>query len=341
MTPTRREFLERTASLGVAAAGAAVLAACSRADRSPRGEVVLYSSIDDFVLDAVVRTFEQDTGVRVRVAGDTEATKTTGLVTRLLSEKDRPQADVWWSSEPFGTIELARAGVLGPALDLPTGWPEHLIGRDGLWAGHALRARVIVRHPRRGASIPTDLTAWTSTAFKGRLGIARPAFGTTRGHMGMLCQKWGPEAFEAWLTALRDNDLRVYDGNATVVRKVAEGEIDAGLTDTDDVLVGQRRGWPVEMAFDAGTTMVVPCTLGLVRGGPNAANARLLAWALLGAQVERALAQGEVGHWPVHPALEDVRSTMPWQLPEVTSAGLDDVAAMIPEAMRLATRVLQ
>ena len=43
---------------------------------------------------------------------NTEAAKTTGLVSRLMAERERPQADVFWSSEIARTLWLQEQGVL-------------------------------------------------------------------------------------------------------------------------------------------------------------------------------------------------------------------------------------
>ena len=93
--------------------GAALAPACS--ERSPdAGEVVLYVSADDYVVRPIVEAFEAESGLRVRVLGDTEATKTTGLVQRMRTERDNPRADVFWSSEVYLTIRLADKGLLAP-----------------------------------------------------------------------------------------------------------------------------------------------------------------------------------------------------------------------------------
>ena len=56
----------------------------------------------------LVDAFEARTGISVLLVGDTEATKTTGLVQRLRAEQNSPRADVFWSSEIFQTIRLAQ-----------------------------------------------------------------------------------------------------------------------------------------------------------------------------------------------------------------------------------------
>ena len=122
---------------------------------------------------------------------------------------------------------------------------------DALGYGGGGRRGVFVCSTSRVDTPPTALRELTAEPWRGRGGRARAAFGTTRGHMAWLSERWGEDELRAWGEAMRANDLRLYDGNATVVRKVAEGEIDVALTDTDDVLVGLRNGWDVAMAFEA------------------------------------------------------------------------------------------
>jgi len=95
---------------------------------------------------------------------------------------------------------------------------------------------------------PTSYQRFADAKFKGRVGMARPAFGTTRGHMASLLSAWaGP--FGAWLRSLTASGVRLLDGNAAVARAVGTGELHVGFADSDDVFAGQREGWPVGMAF--------------------------------------------------------------------------------------------
>src|SRR5690606_15422723 len=105
-----------------------------------------------------------------------------------------------------------------------------------------------------------------------------------------IAHEHGPDALRAWLRAMAANGVRLYDGNATIVRAIAHGEIDLGLTDTDDVWAAQRNGWPVAMVFErrdepapsdpaalfSRGPLLIPNTIALVRGGPNPDAARRL-----------------------------------------------------------------
>ncbi len=317
------------------------------------GEVVLYCSVDDVLARQVVEVFEKETNIKVRFVGDNEANKTTGLVQRLMMEKSNPTADIWWSSEPFGTIQLAREGILEPYVSNATensiegGWPEEL--RRASWYGFAQRCRVIAYAPGRVQTPPRSLVELVDPKWNNRIGMARPAFGTTRGHMGVLLETWGPEQFARWLESLQANGLRLYDGNASVVRAIRLGEIDVGLTDTDDVWAGQRNGWNIEPIFEqrgiehntfvSTGTVLLPNTVALVRRGPSPDNARRLFDFLLSARVETLMAESESRNIPARPALQERYAEL--MVGDTAVFDLEAVAIAIDEAMAICDRVFE
>ncbi len=333
--------------------GAAGLGGCSQ--RDDEQTVVLYSSVDGYLLREIVAKINERTGLRVEVVGDTELTKTTGLVERVLSERGRPRADVWWSSEAFGTIRLAREGVLTPIGVEPDAgaiWPAQLRGQDDLWIGFAQRARVIAYASDRvdASDAPTSLAELTGERWRGRVGIARPQFGTTRGHMAALVELWGEDVFEDWLAAMKANGVRVLDGNATVVREIARGTIDVGLTDTDDVFAAQREGLHVGLVYErldeprdgeawSPGAMVMPNTVALVANGPNPHNAAKLIEAILSEQTERAMMESDSRNFPVRETLLQ-GSAVP--TPEgVMEIQLEQVADRVARAIEICERVLR
>ena len=108
-------------------------------------EVVVYTSLDKVFSQPVLEAFEQETGIKVLAVYDSEATKTTGLVNRLIAEKDSPRADVFWNSETGRTIVLKKKGVLVPyispsAADIPDTFKDP----KGYWTGFAARCRILI-----------------------------------------------------------------------------------------------------------------------------------------------------------------------------------------------------
>ncbi|MAJ46399.1 MAG: hypothetical protein CBC35_03675 [Planctomycetes bacterium TMED75] len=296
--PIRTLFLSLVLACLVCAFGS-----CAPVDDRPH--VTVYVSADEYVARPILDLFEQRTGIEVRALFDTEATKTTGLVTRLHSEKARPRADLFWSSECFGMIQLQQQGVLGrfPSDQLAVmnqGVPESWQSRSDSWVAFAPRARVLVYAPDRidPESLPRDWEALTDPEWKGRLAMADPRFGTTGGHLGAMQAVWGGERFRDWINGLVANDTKVLtSGNAGVVAGVASGEFDLGMTDTDDVWAAQAQGHTVALIYprhatasvSGGGTLLIPNTVGLIDGGPNPSEALELATWLSSAEVERLL----------------------------------------------------
>jgi len=251
------------------------------------GEVVVYTSVDRNFSEPVLDAFEASTGVTVKAVFDVEAAKTTGLVNRLLAEAERPRADVWWNGEFAQTMTLAREGVLAAYRSpMADGLPENFVAPEGLWAAFGGRARVfLVNTDRLGdAWRPDSLDDLRDAPIPPeQIGMALPLFGTTATHVAALYASEGREATREFFESLADRRVRVVDGNSVVRDMVLDGSLAFGITDTDDACGALERdpGAPLEIVFpdqgpDQRGTLVVPNTVGLVDGGPNAQNGRAL-----------------------------------------------------------------
>ncbi len=300
------------------------VASC-KPDDMERAEVVVYCSVDAAFAEPILAEFQKRTGIKVHQVFDTEAGKTTGLVNKLLAEKDRPRADVWWSSEIFGTMQLMSSGVLSPyTSSVAADIPEMYRDDGGMWTATGLRGRVIAYDPKRTRveDLPSRWCDLTDPKYKGRFRLADPRFGTTRGHMAVQLALWGRPAMEAFYAGLLANECKLADGNAQAVLLLSRGVTEFVATDTDDVIVAQERGDSVAMIYpdlDAPGdgprvpgTLWIPCSVGLVRGGPHPEAGQRLIDYLISAEVEEKLYASESRNVPVRPALrEKLKATAP------------------------------
>ena len=134
--------VNRLFAVGVLAA--LTLVGCRGNGQRPR-EVTAYVSADRPFSEPIMQEYQRQTGVRVNVVYDTEETKSTGLANRLLAEKRRPQADVFWSNEPVRTLMLKSRGVLAPyPSPASQGIAATFKDPEGYWTGFSARLRVIV-----------------------------------------------------------------------------------------------------------------------------------------------------------------------------------------------------
>jgi iron(III) transport system substrate-binding protein len=273
----------------------------------PDGEVVVYTALDQFYSEPILKRFEAETGIVVRPRYDTEATKTTGLFNRLIAERGRPRCDVFWNNEVLRTVALKRLGLLQPyASPSARGIPDGFKDRDGYWTGFAARARVIVFNTNllTSATAPHSIFDLAQPRWRGRTAMSYPLFGTMATHGAALFTQMGSDKARAYFQALRDNEIQVLDGNALVVKTVARGELAAGLTDSDDVYSAQLDGKPVAFVLpDQKPTeigaLIIPNTVGLVRDCPHPDAGRKLMNFLLDPRVENELASARSAQIPV------------------------------------------
>jgi iron(III) transport system substrate-binding protein len=288
---------------------ALTVCSCQRAS-----EVVVYCALDQVYSEPILRDFEQQTGIRVKPRFDLEATKTTGLVNLLLSEKDRPRCDVFWNNEMLQTVVLQNSGVLENYVSPSAATiPAEYRDPEGAWTGFAARIRVILAHkPSVGSERPDSLADLGHPRWKGRAAMARPLFGTTLTHMVCLRQSQGPQALDSLLESLQANQVQILDGNSVVKDQVARGEVAWGYTDSDDANVAVLSGAPVEMILpdqDGPGTLLIPNTVALIRGGPNPEAARKLVDYLLSVEVEEKLARSDSLQIPLHPEARATEAT--------------------------------
>ncbi|MBT8508754.1 hypothetical protein AZH53_10090 [Methanomicrobiaceae archaeon CYW5] len=274
-------------------------AACVDMPGEGAPQVVVYTSVDQVYAAPVLAAFEEQSGIDVLPVYDVEATKTTGLVQRLIAEKEYPQADVFWNGEVMQTVLLKEDGVLAPysspaAADIPAGF----VDADGYFTGTCGRARVILVNTDRLApkEYPTSVMDLVNPDYEADdIGLAVPVFGTTSTHAAALYAALGEEDARAYYEEVADRHVRIVDGNSVVRDLVAAGDLAWGMTDTDDASRAVEDGLPVAIIVpdqeEGGLgTLVIPTTVALVAGGPNPSEGQVLYDYLVSAQTEQMLA---------------------------------------------------
>lgn len=286
-------------------------------------DVVVYTSVDDVFARPIAQRFEAISGIHVKLVPDTEETKSTGLLNRLIAEQARPQADVFWSGDPVRAAILKERGV-SEAYRSPAaaGLPARFADPDGHWTGFSARARVIVFNTSRVArgKAPTSVLDLADPRFARQGCIANPLFGTTSMHAAVLFQILGDEKARALFAAMRKNGVRMLASNGEVRRAVAAGDCSLGVVDTDDAAEARREGKPVEVVYPDAQgmgTVIVPNAVLLIRHGPNPDAGRRFIDYLLSPETEAALAKGDAAQMPLRagvvgpkdmPAIESLRT---------------------------------
>jgi iron(III) transport system substrate-binding protein len=213
--------------------------------------IVVYCAQDMVYAEPILKEFERRNNCRIRTVFDSEAVKTVGLANRLIAERSRPRADLFWGNEEMRTRQMAEAGVFRP---------------ENGWAAFGYRSRRIAVNTNllSAAEAPKSLLELTNVVWRGKVILAYPQFGTTATHFHALRQHWGDQAWESWCRALAANKPFLAEGNSTVVKLLGARVAPIGLTDSDDIDVGLAKGWPLAEQPVNEETLLVPNTVGVI-----------------------------------------------------------------------------
>ncbi|MGR3218185.1 MAG: extracellular solute-binding protein [Candidatus Anammoxibacter sp.] len=267
-------------------------------------ELVVYVSEDRVFSEPILRDFERETGIKVKAVYDTEETKGTGVMNRLIAEKGNPRADVYWANEPIRAIVLKQKGIstsyLSPNAD---GIPPEFKDPQGHWTGFSARARVLIVNV--DAETPTSILDYTADKWRNKCVIANPLFGTTTSWIAALFTVWGDNKTRVFMEQIKENGTKISTGNGESAMLVANNEFAFSLVDSDDSANAIRNGRPVKQIYpdqeEGGLgCLVLPNVAVLIKNGPNPDNGKKLIDYLLSPQTEHKLALADCAQIPLH-----------------------------------------
>src|SRR5437762_4004735 len=271
--------------------------------------VVVYVSEDQVFSEPILKDFERETGITVKSVFDTEESKSTGVMNRLIAETDNPQADVYWANEPVRADALKQRGVSG-AYDSPSaeGIADQFKDRDHYWTGFSARARVLLVNARSTIK-PAGIMGYTDPSAKGRAAIANPLFGTTTDYVAALFTIWGDERAKTFMNDMKKNEVKITTSNGESTDFVVTGQVDFSLVDSDDAVNTKKQGKPVEMIYpdqepNGIGVLILPNALALIKGAPHEENGKRLIDYLLSKETERKLAFADCAQVPLHSDVE-------------------------------------
>ena len=270
-----------------------------------KNEVVVYTTVDQIFSEPILKDFESQTGIKVKALFDTEETKSTGVLNRLIAEKNNSQCDVFWSGDPVRPNILKNKGITTPYKSpSATGIEPYYIDNEFHWIGFSARARVLIYNTDllTPEAAPHSIFDLTNRKYKGHVTIANPLFGTTSFHFAAWFDLLGEEKAKVFLANLKKNKVVIATSNGDVRKRVSQGEVWCGLTDTDDAFGAINEGAPVNIIFldqnELGS-LIMPNTVSLINNSPNKENGKKMIDYLLTRNTEAKLAKS-CAQMPLH-----------------------------------------
>ena len=272
-------------------------------------QVVVYTSVDQIFSEPILKDFEKKTGITVKAVYDTEETKSTGVLNRLIAEKNNPQCDLFWSGDPVRTIVLKNKGITKAyqsevAKDINTVFKD----KEFHWTGFSARARVLIYNKSllNETNAPKSIFDLIKEEYNGKVAIANPLFGTTTFHFAALFTAVGDKKAKQFLSDLKKNNVVIATSNGDVKKRVIQGEVSCGLTDTDDAYEAIKEGANITIVFldqEGIGSLIMPNTVNLIKSSPNSKNAKILMDYLLSRETEAKLAKS-CAQMPLHKGVE-------------------------------------
>jgi iron(III) transport system substrate-binding protein len=306
MNSARKNLMRNSIASLLALALIPILVSCRPTDSRT---VVVYVSEDQVFSEPILKDFERETGIAVKSVFDTEESKSTGVMNRLIAETDNAQADVYWANEPVRADALKQRSVSTPYVSASAeGIADQFKDPDHYWTGFSARARVLLVNARSTIK-PAGVVAYTDPSANGHTAIANPLFGTTTDYVAALFTSWGDDRARTFMNDMKKNGVKMTTSNGESADFVATGQVDFALVDTDDAVNLKKQGKPVEIVYpdqepNGLGVLILPNAVALIKGSPHADNGKRLIDYLLSKETERKLAFADCAQIPLHSGVE-------------------------------------
>jgi iron(III) transport system substrate-binding protein len=288
---TRRSFLRRAgiaagastglaralrlAGLSAAAIGAPAIVARAEsgadlAKAKREGAVMLYTSLDTKIVDAIIKPFHAKHGINVQYYRGGSA----DVSSKVLAEADagQVQADIVDASDVGAFIAMKQKGLLTP-YDSPAtkSVAKDLHGPGNLWVADRLTQAVIQWNTKLvGGDAPKHWKDLAAPKYQGKLTFFSSSNGDGAPRLYTLAQGLGWELLEKYAA---NKPLRV--ATPQLIAQILEsGERAAAFLTNDNIALRSRiSGKPTDYAFPAEGVPTELGAVGLLKGAahPNAA----------------------------------------------------------------------
>lgn len=242
--------------------------------------VKAYTTVEEPLAKELFDTFEKETGIRVewvRLSGG-EA------VARIEAEKANPQASIWVGGVGTQHIEAKLKGLTAPYRSrVADSIPEKYRDPERYWTGLYVGPIAFCMNTKRAGDLKLEMPrSWADLLkpeYAKKVRMAHPATsGTAYNVMTTIIRINGGDedkAFEYFKKL--DGAIEQYTRSGSAPGKnCAIGEIPVAIGYLHDQVKLKKEGAPIEIAVPADGTGFETASMSLLKGGPDALNAKKL-----------------------------------------------------------------
>ena len=295
-------------------------------------ELVVYSGRSKGLVHPIIKQFEKETGITVKVRYG----NTAQLAVALLEEGEKSPADLFWAQDAGALGAVSKQGLFQKLPEsVLSKIPNKFRNADGTWIATSGRARVLAYASERvkAEELPKSVFDLTDAKWQGRVGWA-PQNASFQAFVTAMRVLEGEEKAEEWLRGMKANGAKTYPKNTPIIRALAAGEIDLGLPNHYYLMRFKKSdsGFPVEQTFfasgDAGNLVNV-AGIGILKSSSHTQEVSAFVEYLLSPKVQQFFIS-EVFEYPVTGAgIPSAKLLPPDELikltPEINLEKLDDL----------------
>ena len=295
-------------------------------------ELVVYSGRSKGLVHPIIKQFEKETGITVKVRYG----NTAQLAVALLEEGEKSPADLFWAQDAGALGAVSKQGLFQTLPESITSKvPDKFRNAEGTWVATSGRARVLAYAPERveAEELPSSIFDLTDAKWEGRVGWA-PQNASFQAFVTAMRILEGEERAEEWLRGMKANGAKTYPKNTPIIQGLASGEIDLGLPNHYYLMRFKKSnsGYPVEQTFFASGNagnLVNIAGIGVLKSSTHAEEVSSFVEYLLSPKVQQ-LFVSEIFEYPVTDAVIPSEKLLPLDellnlTPELNLEKLDDL----------------
>ncbi|MFZ7200518.1 Fe(3+) ABC transporter substrate-binding protein [Avibacterium avium] len=310
-------------------------------------EVNVYSYRQPYLIEPILKQFEQETGVKVNfIFAD------KGLVERVKREGELSPADVLLTVDISRVMEIVNAGLAQPIQSkvLDSNIPAQFRDSQGKWFALTSRARVVYSSKDRVGKLPASFTYYdlSKPELKGKVCVRSGKHSYNVSLIASMIAHDGVEKAKDFLTGLKANlAQKPQGGDRDQVKAIKEGVCDYSLGNSyyyGKMLEDEKQKSWAEAAYinypnqeTVGTHMNISGVV-IAKYAPNKDNAVKLVEFLSGDKAQHLYA--ELNHeYPVKPSVQKSKLVQSWGEFKQDNLPLEKIAENYENALKLIDEV--